>query len=112
MASNQTTPGGAGGPPGGRPPGNGSAPGPGAADAGGLPPMPWTPEQLATFPHDHAGPRLIAAMWPLLALAALFLGLRLYCKISRHNRLWWDDYMLIASWVSGTGPSRAAAVCA
>ena len=103
MASNQTAvPAGApgGGPPGGGPPGNLTGPPGAAGGAGGLPPMPWTPEQLATFPHDHAGPRLLAAMWPLLALAALFLGLRLYCKISRHNRLWWDDYLLIASWVS------------
>ena len=64
--------------------------------------MPWTPEQLATFPHDNAGPRLLSSIWPLLGLAALFLGLRIYCKVSRHNRLWWDDYVLIASWVSCT----------
>jgi len=111
MASNQTVPGGAGGPPGGGPPGGGP-PGAGPPDMmaggpGGLPPLPWTLEQMSH--HDHAGTRLVAAMWPLLALAGLFLGLRLYCKISRHNRLWWDDYLLIASWVGGSAPEQVPA---
>ena len=61
--------------------------------------MPWTPEMLATMPHDNAGPKLVASIWALQAAAAAFLGLRLYCKLSRHNRLWWDDYLLIGSWV-------------
>ena len=59
----------------------------------------WTPEQLALLPHDNGGTRLVASIWCLAAFSAVFLALRLYCKVSRHNRLWWDDYMLIAAWV-------------
>ncbi|KAI1328336.1 hypothetical protein F5Y16DRAFT_419995 [Xylariaceae sp. FL0255] len=33
--------------------------------------------------------------WVLTTLTAAFLGLRVYCKISRHRVLWWDDYILI-----------------
>jgi len=91
MASNQTSGAGAGG----GIPGNFSA---GPPD---LPPNPFgTPEQIALLPHDNAGMKLLSSIWPLIALAAVFLGLRIYCKVSRHNRLWWDDYLLIASWVA------------
>lgn len=37
--------------------------------------------------------------WFLTALAALFLGLRIYCKKYRGRGLWWDDYVLVISWV-------------
>jgi hypothetical protein len=40
----------------------------------------------------------------LTGLAAVFLGLRLYCKRIRQNKLWWDDYILIAAFVSSPHP--------
>ncbi|OAA59146.1 hypothetical protein SPI_06348 [Niveomyces insectorum RCEF 264] len=49
---------------------------------------------------DDLGPGLDRAMWPLTVLATLFLGLRLYCKIRHRRPLWWDDYVLVASWVA------------
>jgi hypothetical protein len=49
--------------------------------------------------HENLGPYLLRVVWPLAALSTLFLGLRAYCKLSRRHRLWWDDYILIASWV-------------
>jgi hypothetical protein len=80
--------------------GNGTAPIPGA-DAGPPPVGPplYTPEQLAALPHDNQGPRLVVVIWLLLALATFFLGMRIYCKLSRHSGLWWDDHILIGSWV-------------
>jgi hypothetical protein len=54
--------------------------------------MPFTPEQLAM--HDNAAPRMLAAIWVMLSVALIFLGLRVYCKFIRHNRLWWDDYSM------------------
>ncbi|KAJ4390466.1 hypothetical protein N0V85_007189, partial [Neurospora sp. IMI 360204] len=36
--------------------------------------------------------------WFLTVLAALFLGLRIYCKKYRGRGLWWDDHVLITSW--------------
>ncbi|SPO07579.1 uncharacterized protein DNG_10274 [Cephalotrichum gorgonifer] len=58
-----------------------------------------TPEQFAALPHDNAGPRLKATSWTLVSLATAFAAIRVYCKLSARHGLWWDDYMIIASWV-------------
>ena len=50
--------------------------------------------------HENHGPYLLRVVWALAALSTLLLGLRLYCKLSRRRRLWWDDYVLIAAWVA------------
>jgi hypothetical protein len=49
---------------------------------------------------ENHGPYLLRVIWPLAALSTFFLGLRLYCKLSRRHRLFWDDYFLLASWVT------------
>ncbi|KAJ3539443.1 hypothetical protein NM208_g5495 [Fusarium decemcellulare] len=46
------------------------------------------------------GPTVIAVCISVTVVAAVFLGLRLYCKIVRGRGLWWDDHLLIAAWVS------------
>lgn len=72
------------------------------ADANGMPPPgEWNgwPFDFSGFPHDDYGPAMNHGIWMLTGLAAGFLGLRLYCKRLRHRGLWWDDYLLIASWV-------------
>jgi hypothetical protein len=46
--------------------------------------------------------QLNAGLWTLFAGATVFLGLRLYIKITRRHGLWWDDHILIVSWVSPT----------
>ncbi|GAW12217.1 hypothetical protein ANO14919_015780 [Xylariales sp. No.14919] len=48
----------------------------------------------------YFGVVLNAVNWTLTALAAVFLALRVYCKLSRSRGLWWDDYILIASFAS------------
>lgn len=46
-----------------------------------------------------------AGLWTLFAGASVFLGLRIWCKYTRRNGLWYDDYVLILSWVStSVGP--------
>ena len=56
--------------------------------------------QRSTEPGDNnLGPYLNRVIWSLAALSTLFLGLRVYCKFLRRRQLWWDDYVLIASWV-------------
>ena len=52
------------------------------------------------LPHDDLGPQLNTVFWTLTTLAFLFMILRLYCKYLRGRCLWWDDYVLIASWVA------------
>lgn len=51
---------------------------------------------------SYFGVVLNAVDWTLTALAAVFLSLRLYCKLSLGRGLWWDDYLLIASFVTMT----------
>lgn len=62
-------------------------------------PAPLTPEQLAALPHDNQAPKLLASIWSLIFVATVFLCLRIYCRLLRGQRLWWDDSILIASWV-------------
>ncbi|KAL2072037.1 hypothetical protein VTL71DRAFT_11380 [Oculimacula yallundae] len=38
-------------------------------------------------------------LWTLFTGATVFLVLRLYCKFSRKTGLWYDDYVLILSWM-------------
>ncbi|KAI1342947.1 hypothetical protein F5Y15DRAFT_428909 [Xylariaceae sp. FL0016] len=52
------------------------------------------------LPHDDVGAQVNVCIWSLAILAAGWLVLRIYCKYIRHRGLWWDDYLLIASWVS------------
>lgn len=49
--------------------------------------------------HEDLGPQLNLIFWLLTGLAFVFLVLRLYCKFHRGRKLWWDDHLLIASWV-------------
>ncbi|KAK3388825.1 hypothetical protein B0T20DRAFT_86409 [Sordaria brevicollis] len=45
------------------------------------------------------GAALLAIFWTLQAICTVFVGLRLYCKIIRGRNLWWDDHLLIISYV-------------
>ncbi|KAK4105421.1 hypothetical protein N658DRAFT_503567 [Parathielavia hyrcaniae] len=48
---------------------------------------------------DDLGPRTDIVCWLLMALSAVFLALRVFCKYRTHRALWWDDHILIISWV-------------
>lgn len=56
-------------------------------------------ESDSSDPVPNDGPFLNQAIWCLTAIPAMFLALRVYCKIWRKRSLWWDDYILIVSWV-------------
>lgn len=43
---------------------------------------------------------LNAGLWTLFAGTTAFLVARLWSKANRRHDLWWDDYILIFSWVS------------
>ncbi|VUC25086.1 unnamed protein product [Clonostachys rosea] len=49
---------------------------------------------------DERGTRLLASCWSLTIASAILLFLRVYCKLWRSRGLWWDDHLLIISWVS------------
>ncbi|KAJ9136866.1 Integral membrane protein [Pleurostoma richardsiae] len=72
---------------------------------------PFATNYFFKLPHDNYGPQLNFTIWLLTALSALFLGLRVYCKFFRHRGLWWDDYVLIASWVTLAAGVSLQSVC-
>jgi hypothetical protein len=52
--------------------------------------------------HAYVNPtvELNAGLWTLFAGASIFLALRIWTKITRRHGIWWDDYILLISWVS------------
>ncbi|KAI1204556.1 uncharacterized protein F4807DRAFT_454604 [Annulohypoxylon truncatum] len=46
-----------------------------------------------------AGHWIDTVVWILIGFATAFLGLRVFCKLKRSKGLWWDDWVLIASWL-------------
>ncbi|PKS08085.1 hypothetical protein jhhlp_005360 [Lomentospora prolificans] len=47
-------------------------------------------------------PMLEGSIWSMTIVSGLFLGLRVFAKVSQKRSLWWDDHFLIVSWVSST----------
>jgi len=62
------------------------------------------------LPHNTAGPQANAVAWSLLAISAAFLAFRVFCKhVGQRGGLWWDDWILVASWVcTESRPSKWA----
>lgn len=48
----------------------------------------------------NLGPVVLSVCWVEAGITAIFLGLRLYVKLTTHRKLFWDDYLLIASWAT------------
>jgi len=55
--------------------------------------------------HGYVDPslELNLGLWILFAGATAFLALRIWIKITRRHGLWWDDHILLVSWVSTSG---------
>jgi hypothetical protein len=49
------------------------------------------------------GRRLNIVIWILASISTIFLSLRLYAKVYRNRKFWWDDHFLVASFVSLPG---------
>lgn len=64
-------------------------------------------ESIMNFRRDHdnvvyynpAG-EIYTGLWILFAASTVFLALRLWCKLTRRHGLWYDDYVLLAAYVS------------
>lgn len=52
--------------------------------------------------HHYYNPttEVYAGLWCLFFGATVFLVLRVWVKVNRRHGLWYDDYLLILSWVS------------
>ncbi|KAK4139400.1 96ca82bc-67f3-4b3a-ab36-ffe7d8f40fbe [Dichotomopilus funicola] len=61
--------------------------------------------------HEDLGPQLNTIFWLLASLATFFLALRFYCKLQRGRHLWWDDYVLAASWISLVVSASTTSAC-
>lgn len=60
--------------------------------------VPRLPTATMESGEDH-GPRMLITTWSLVGLSGAFLTVRVICKLKTKRRLWWDDYVLILSWV-------------
>ncbi|KAK0712526.1 hypothetical protein B0T26DRAFT_752753 [Lasiosphaeria miniovina] len=72
----------------------------------GSPPLDYCARRYAglpTSPVPDLGPQTVAAVWTLVVLSTVFLAVRVYCKVWRLKGLWWDDWVLILSWVCEIG---------
>ncbi|KAK1984449.1 hypothetical protein LZ30DRAFT_779823 [Colletotrichum cereale] len=49
-------------------------------------------------PVQTYGPLVGGITWFLCFFCGAFLALRLYAKLSRGQKLWWDDYIMVFSW--------------
>ncbi len=79
------------------PPGNATGgPPPGVTGGGDGPPGGFP---LPTGPVQDRGMETVTVVWVLTAAATVFLALRIYCKAKIARGMWWDDYVLIVSWV-------------
>ncbi|KAK1751933.1 hypothetical protein QBC47DRAFT_306866 [Echria macrotheca] len=47
----------------------------------------------------NRGPTFLGVSWFLTLFSGAFLALRLYCKLGRGLRLWWDDWISVAGWI-------------
>ncbi|KAK8020183.1 hypothetical protein PG990_005321 [Apiospora arundinis] len=54
---------------------------------------------LPPLSHDSNGTWMVWSSWALTGLSSAFLVLRCYCRFSHNKFLWWDDYILILSWM-------------
>lgn len=54
-----------------------------------------------SLPHDDKRELILVSIWLLTGLSLLFLVLRLFCKFKTRRGLWWDDHVMVLSWVRG-----------
>ena len=52
-------------------------------------------------PHGYVNPEvpLNLGLWFLYAGATFFLSLRVWIKLTRRHGMWWDDWILVVTWV-------------
>lgn len=71
-----------------------------------LPPLPQTQAPAPTTvvvqlsaEDRYIEPKVDVLGWVMTILSGVVVGLRVYNKVRRRMRLWWDDYIVIVAWV-------------
>ncbi|OAA56197.1 hypothetical protein SPI_07808 [Niveomyces insectorum RCEF 264] len=54
----------------------------------------------ANLNHEDKRKYVLVSIWILTGLSLLFLVARVLCKFCTRRRLWWDDHVMILSWVA------------
>ncbi|KAM7185679.1 hypothetical protein V8F20_011703 [Naviculisporaceae sp. PSN 640] len=49
---------------------------------------------------ESKGTEMTVGIWILTSISGVFLALRIYCKFLKKRGLWWDDHVLVASWLA------------
>ena len=64
--------------------------------------MLWPRNHDKAHPHGYVNPEVVLniGLWMLFAGATLFLALRVWIKVTRRHGLWWDDWILVVTWVN------------
>ncbi|KAI7703155.1 hypothetical protein KC353_g14277, partial [Hortaea werneckii] len=52
-------------------------------------------------PHENQGPLLVRTCWALITISIIVVGGRLYAKIYKTRRLYWDDGLMILALIFG-----------
>lgn len=52
------------------------------------------------YPNQNKGPRLLVAIWVLGSISVLVVLLRIYTKLRKTYRLYWDDVLMVIALVS------------
>lgn len=73
---------------------------------------------LSPRTHDDSGHGFInpekelnAGLWSLFAGATAFLVARIWVKVTRRHGLWYDDYILLISWVRAEFAFASSSPC-
>ncbi|TKA72549.1 hypothetical protein B0A55_07756 [Friedmanniomyces simplex] len=60
-----------------------------------------TATQNPTYSNTNGGPILVKVVWILLTISAIVIFARLYTKLRKTHRLYWDDVLITLAWVFG-----------
>ena len=52
------------------------------------------------YPDNNKGPKLLQTIWILRSISTIVVGLRIYTKIRKTRRLYWDDALMVLALVS------------
>lgn len=55
------------------------------------------------YPDDDKGPMVLRTVWVLISISTLVVLARIYTKVRKTHRLYWDDFLMMLALVSREG---------
>ena len=59
---------------------------------------------MSAADEESLAPKILATLWSLVAVSAVFISLKIFARVRRRVQLWWDDYVMLLSWVCLCSP--------